>query len=101
MQFAANRDRWLYSAANGGVLVSPFISKREKEIRTAAEQAGGRLILITPDAFGERFKPAAHDFNLCSEGRMLMVSLGLPASPAVTRDVCLSMNAVASGVAEA
>lgn len=26
----ANRERWLYTAANGGVLVSPFISPAEK-----------------------------------------------------------------------
>ncbi|MDE7381760.1 MAG: hypothetical protein K2N03_06510 [Muribaculaceae bacterium] len=30
---AENRARWLHMAANGGVLVSPFISKAEKDIR--------------------------------------------------------------------
>lgn len=42
-----NRDLWLYTAANGGVLVSPFISPAEKGIRAAAEAAGGRIILIS------------------------------------------------------
>lgn len=26
----------------------------------------------------ESFKPASHDFDLCSEGRLLIISLGLP-----------------------
>ena len=29
----SNRRRWLYTAANGGVLVSPFISPDERGIR--------------------------------------------------------------------
>lgn len=92
---ARHRDEWLYTASNGGVLVSPFISKKEKEIRSEAEQAGGRLILITHDALGDRYKPAAHDFALCAEGRMLIISLAPPPKPSLSRPDCMEMNALA------
>lgn len=65
----ANKDIWLHTGANGGVLVSPFISRDEKTVRAEAEALGAKIIMITHKAFPERFKPAAHDFALCAEGR--------------------------------
>lgn len=95
--FGSHKERWLYTAANGGVLVSPFISKREKEVRNAAEEVGGRLILVTNKPFGEREKPAAHDFDMCSQGRMLIIA---PTEPLdFSREACLKMNALASAMA--
>lgn len=88
-------ERWIYTAGNGGVLVSPFISPGEKAIRTEAETLGCKIILITHEAFPERFKPAAHDFALCTEGRLLIISLGLPTNTPLTRDLCLQMNTLA------
>lgn len=95
-QHARHRAEWLHTAANGGVLVSPFISKREKEIRAEAEATGGRLILIINEAFGERYKPAAHDFGLCAEGRLLIISLGRPRKASLSRQDCMEMNALAA-----
>lgn len=63
----------LYNAANGGVLVSPFISRDEKAIRKAAEAMDGKIILISNHKLGEREKPAVHDFELCEQGRMLII----------------------------
>ena len=60
---AHDRAHWLYTAANGGVLASPFISQAEKEIRREAESVDGKIILLTNEAFPERYKPAAHDFD--------------------------------------
>lgn len=90
---------WHLAASTGSVLVSPFISPKEKEIRTQAEALGAKIILITHEAFGERFKPAAHDFALCSEGRLLIISLGLPPRTPLTRAQCLAMNALAETIA--
>lgn len=98
-QFQHHKDRWLHTAANGGVLVSPFISKREKEIRSESKTAGGRLILITHEAFGERFKPAAHDFDLCTAGLLLIISLGMPPGTPLSRPLCMQMNGVAATIA--
>lgn len=103
-QFAANLERCVYIAANGGVLVSPFISPREREIREAALAAGGRLIKLLPLPFSDRQKPAAADFRLCEEGRLLTVSpLTLPGAPApgapVTRAAAISLKALAAAIA--
>lgn len=97
-EVAEKRFSWISAASKGTILVSPFISRAEKEIRVEAESIGGKIILITHEEFGERFKPAAHDFRLCSEGRLLIISLGLPAKTPLTREICNEMNALASAI---
>lgn len=99
--FTANRHRhWLHTAANGGVLVSPFISKREKSIRKEAESIGGKLILITNSPFADREKPSGKDFDLCAEGRLLIVSIGLSAGSPLSRANSLQMNALAQTISQ-
>lgn len=93
------RNGWLENVRKGTVLVSPFISKAEKAIRAEAELIGSRIILITHEAFSERFKPAAHDFELCEQGRLLIISLGYPPKTELTREICLKMNALAAFIA--
>lgn len=100
---ADNEQRWLHSAANGGVLVSPFISSREKEIRRKAEEVGGRIILIQNLGFGERGKPGAHDFDQCAKGELLILTpTGANLlSEELNRACCLAMNACAETLAAA
>lgn len=98
-QRSAMRNVWLHCGANNGVIVSPFISPTEKDIRNEAEALGTKVILITHEAFGERFKPAARDFDLCTQGRLLIISLGLPLGTPLTRSLCLRMNALAQTIA--
>lgn len=93
-----NRDVWLYTAANGGILVSPFISQPEKAVRAEAEEAGGRFILVTNEPMGERYKPTGHDFSLCEAGRLLIVSANFPG--ALSRNNCLAMNALAAMISK-
>lgn len=90
-----NRALWIESATRGTVIVSPFISPAEKAIRAEVESLGANIILITHEAFPERFKPAKHDFDLCSTGRLLIISLGKPANTPLTREICLKMNSLA------
>lgn len=71
---ADNFNRWLHCVANGGVLVSPFISKDEKAVREAAEDVDGRIILITDRSFGEKEKPASRDFGQCLKNRLLILT---------------------------
>lgn len=92
-----NRQSWLYTAANRGVLVSPFISPAEKEIRLEAEEAGGRFILIVNEPMGDRYKPTGHDFDLCEAGRLLIISISKPG--ALSRQACLVMNSLAALIA--
>ena len=92
--------RWLNEAARGTVLVSPFISPKEKEIRAQAEAGGASIILITHEAFSERFKPSEHDFALSCAGRLLIISLGLPVKTPLSRDICQQMNTLAFDIAK-
>lgn len=95
----ANRDRWLHSAANGGVLVSPFISPDEKAVRSEAGALGAKIILISCEPMHGRFKPAAADFALCVSGRLLIITpANLSFSGTLSRDHCLSMNALAAEI---
>ena len=94
------RGAWLSGSSRGTVLVSPFISPAEKEIRSEAEALGGGIILIVHEELPARFKPAAHDFALCAEGRLLIISLGLPAAAKLTRPICERMNALAQTIAQ-
>lgn len=91
-----NRERWLYTAANGGVPVSPFISAAEKAIRAEAEGHGARFSLITGEPMGERYKPTGHDFALCESGRLLIISANLPG--ALIRSTCLQLNSLAQSI---
>lgn len=91
--FLANRDRWLHTATNGGVLVSPFISQREKSIRKESESSGGKFIFITNQPLGEREKPSGKDFDLCTQGRLLIIAPSIPMP--IDRSCCLKMNSLA------
>lgn len=70
----SNEHRWMASAANGGVLVSPFISPAEKMIRDRALDFGCRLIILRNEGFEERFKPQGREFDLCADGRLLLLA---------------------------
>lgn len=87
---------WMYAAGNGGVLVSPFISAKEKAIRDKADAIGSKIILISNEAFGEIYKPGGRNFQLCEEGRLLVIApeKTLPAS----RSSFLLMNALAEWI---
>lgn len=97
--FANMKEHWLYTAANGGVLVSPFISPREKEVREEAERNNGRFILITNAPLAERQKPAGRNFDLCAQGRLLIIAP--MTAMALNRGCCLKMNSMAKELAAA
>ncbi len=94
---AAKLRRWKHLAENGGVLVSPFISAAEKEIRRQCEEANGKIILLSNEPFVERGKPAAHNFDLCTKGRLLILAPMLPLPPG--RATFLHLNAIAESIA--
>lgn len=95
--FQTKRNMWIHTAANGGVLVSPFISQREKSIRKETQSLGGRFIYITNQPFGEREKPTGNEFELCAQGRLLIVAPAVPMP--LDRSCCLKMNAIAALIA--
>lgn len=91
---------WLSAAETGTVLVSPFISAEEKAVRREAQERGGKFIFIIPEAFSDRYKPSAGDFELCTAGRLLLLSCGLPSDDNLSRQTCIQMNSLARRVAE-
>lgn len=95
-----DRARWLACADNGGVLVSPFISPEEREIRDVALKLGGRIIELRPDGMPERFKPSGREFELCRQGRVLLLAPWPDnREHTVTRTEALTLNFYATNVA--
>ena len=61
-------------AGRGAVIVGAWISQGEKEVKAAVAEAGGKLIALLPEGMGRYYKPGGRDFELCAEGRMLVLS---------------------------
>ena len=59
----------------GGAGIGTFMSPCEKECGNAIFKAGGSLIMLAPEGFGERWHPTRNKEALCAEGRMLFLSL--------------------------
>ena len=89
---------WMSEAIKGSILVSPFISDEEKEVRKLVESLNGKFILIQYKAFGPRYKPPGHLFELCENGSLLIISLGLPPQTALSREICTRMNSLAEAL---
>lgn len=92
-------------AKEGGVIVSPFISKREKDLREMAESVDARIILIQNESFSERYKPTEHNFRLCESGRLLIIAplknqrfATSPEYKEISREECLQMNSLAAEI---
>lgn len=92
-------DDWLHVAANGGVLVSPFISPDERLALESVITEGGSVILISNRTIDNRYKPSGAEFALCAKGRLLIISPhALQGAPTLTRAACMQMNALAAAI---
>lgn len=87
---------WDETIRSNGVLVSPFIHQKEKEYRDLAIANGANLIQFTRNPIGDRFKPSGRFFDLCAEGRLLLISTYQSGQvEKITRGEALAMNALA------
>lgn len=93
---------WEETIRCDGVLVSPFINPSEREIRDKAIENGNGLIIIVNYRFSERAKPYKSLFDLCAEGRMLIISTEeFPSPPKDMRySEAQKLNGIASAVAK-
>jgi len=94
-ELAVHKAEALEQAWRGTVMVSPFISPGEKEIAHAVmEQEYGSLILILPEGFPPLYKPSGAYFDLCAQGRLLVLSpfAYTGRKQELTRERCLQMN---------
>lgn len=91
------------AARKGVVMVSPFISPKEKEVLEVLLREKHTIIYIAENGFGEYFKPAEGLFEAVAEGRMLILSPWQhdPDKPHVTRAECVAMNKMAEEICEA
>ena len=83
-----------------GIIVSAAVSPEEKAIRNLCEAHGGNFILIQHEGFGERFKPAEHNFNLCSQGRLLIIAPLEKFGERLSYATCQKMNQLAEIIAK-
>lgn len=100
--FNEHKRRWLTYVSHGAILVSPFISHREKMVRDEALDMGGSVIVIRKERFPERYKPEKRYFELCCEGRLLLICLHEAAdySPELRRSEAMDMNGIARRMAD-
>ena len=92
---------WEEAARSRKALISPFISKPEKEIKKAVLESGGRIIEILDNGFPERYKPSGTAFDLCLEGRLLQIAPLVYETSKIplTRNRALELNATARQIA--
>lgn len=64
----------------GGAGIGTFMSPCEKECGNAIFKAGGGLIMLCPEGFGERWHPTRNKEALCAKGRMLFLTLYEPSA---------------------
>lgn len=94
------REKWRGVSDAGGVLVSPFISEKEKSVMDETLAAGGKVIVIRDNGFPERFKPLGKQFDYCLSGQLLLIG---PASyetsrVLLTREKCWELNRLAEKI---
>lgn len=52
----------------------PLSALTKKAIRDKAIKIGGRIIVIRNESFEKRFKPHGREFDLCAQGRLLLLA---------------------------
>lgn len=73
-QFEKYTDKCMSAIESGAVPISPAIHLVEKNILKKAIEIGSSVIKLTDHGFEDRFKPQGMDFELCSEGRLLLLA---------------------------
>ena len=93
--------QYLSKANDGAVLVSPCISRGEKEVMRRAFDAGIPQIILLENGFAPKQKPSGRQFDACAEGRILLVAPWEHHNErrAITREQCLALNKLAEEIA--
>lgn len=99
-ELSTRREEILSAARAGAVLVSPFISPGERQIEKAAIHERIPIIKIVDNGFSEYYKPQGEYFELCAEGKLLLISPFAYSNQKVTltREVCNQLNDLATKI---
>lgn len=93
--FDRQRDAVLSAARSGAVIVSAFISPREREIMKLLFMEQLPVIEVVDNGFADRYKPTGKRFYACAENRLVQISpwtYEYQRDNMVTREMCLVMN---------
>ncbi len=88
------------AAREGTVMVSPFISDKEKEVLTVLLAEERPVILLADNGFRDYYKPSAGLFDAVAAGRVLILSPWEydPNKKHVSRADCVALNAMAEEI---
>ena len=88
------------AARQGTVMVSPFISDKEKEVMVVLLAEEHPIIYIADNGFRDYYKPSDGLFDAVAAGRVLILSPWEydPDKRHVTRDECVAMNQMAEEI---
>ena len=90
------------AARQGAVMVSPFISEKEKEVLVVLLAEGHDLIFLTDNGFRDYYKPSDGLFDSVEAGHVLILSPWPydPKKRRVSRDECVAMNGMAEEICD-
>lgn len=97
-RFDVQRKAVIEAAHNGHIIVSAFISPREREIRDLLMREFLPFIEIMDNGFAERYKPTGKAFYACAENRLVQISCWThlyQRDTSISRAQCLVMNELA------
>lgn len=100
--FERQRDAVLRAAREGAVIVSAFISPKEREIRRLLLMEQLPVIEVYDNGLADRYKPSGKNFYACAENRLVQISpwnYEYCRNMTVNREVCLVMNELARVIA--
>lgn len=100
--FERQRDAVLRAAREGAVIVSAFVSPKEREIGRLLLMEQLPVIEVCDNGFGDRYKPSGKSFYACAENRLMLISpwnYEYCCDLAINREVCLVMNELARVIA--
>ena len=88
------------AARQGAVMVSPFISDKEKEVMIVLLVEEHPIIYIADNGFRDYYKPSDGLFDAVAAGRVLILSPWEydPSKRHVTREECVAMNRMAEEI---
>ena len=91
------------AARNGAVMVSPFISDKEKEVMIVLLAEEHPIIYIADNGFSDYYKPSDGLFDSVAAGRVLILSPWEyeAGKKHVTRAECVAMNQMAEEICNA
>ena len=100
--FERQKEAVLDAARGGFVIVSAFISPKEREIQKQLLVEQLPFVQIMDNGFPERYKPSGKAFYACGENRLVQLTCWnylYQRELKVNREMCLVMNQLARVVA--